>query len=59
MPMCSVSLSEIHSVSQLNDGKPKLIEIFCGFLSANTYVQYPNEEFHFLMRGKSSLARGS
>ena len=38
MPMCSVSLSEIHSVSQLNDGKPKLIEIFCGFLSANTYV---------------------
>ena len=30
MSMCSVSLSEIHSVSQLNDGKPKLIEIFCG-----------------------------
>ena len=48
MSMCSVSLSEIHSVSQLNNGKPKLIEIFCGFSSANTCVYYPNEEFYSL-----------
>ena len=38
MSMCSVSLTEIHSDSQLNDGKPKLIKIFCGFLFAKTYV---------------------
>ena len=49
MLMCSVSLSDIHSVSQLNDDKSMLIEISCGCLYSQYICVYPNEEFSFLI----------